>query len=122
MTKFLYLLISFKCILSTIAVGQSYIFTLQSQLSNSVLKNNLARNLQSPVQNLLRCAAMCDRSCHCFGFNTHTNICRAFKTCDQDEVIGIEDGWIYFLRKNLGKINFSLQCTDLQAFKTLIRL
>lgn len=122
MTNFLYLLISFKCILSTLAVGQSYIFTLQSQLSNSVLKNNLARNLQSPVQNLLRCAAMCDRSCHCFGFNTHTNTCRAFKTCDQDEVIGIEDGWIYFLRKNLGKIKFSLQCTDLQAFKALIRL
>ena len=86
---------------------------------NQNFHNNLARNLQLPVQTLLRCAAMCDQSCHCFGFNTHTNTCRAFKTCDHNEVIGIKNGWIYFLKIEVRSF-FSSQCTDQQAFKTLI--
>lgn len=48
------------------------------------------------------CASKC-RCCACFGFNTLTNTCRVYESCDAGKVNGMETGWKYFVVNNLGK-------------------
>lgn len=52
---------------------------------------------------LIECASKCKRCCVCFGFNTLTNKCRVYESCDEDNVSGIETGWKYFVPNKLGK-------------------
>ena len=104
MTRIVYLLIFFTCILSTPANGQYYHFKIDTTFSSKILKNTLAGSFQSSTRSLLKCAAKCDRSCRCFRFNALTNMCHVFKSCAQDDVIGHEDGWIYYSSKKSGEV------------------
>lgn len=52
---------------------------------------------------LIECASKCKRCCACFGFNTLTNKCRVYESCDAGNVNGMETGWKYFVPNKLGK-------------------
>ena len=100
MVQVLYIVIIFLRILSATSVEVYHYFRKNTELSNKVLENVLTKDIQT--SSLLGCGARCHRCCRCFGFNTLTNICRIFQTCDQEDVINDEDGWIYHSRNELG--------------------
>lgn len=101
MAQVVFMLIIFSRILSATSVGVFHYFRENTELSNKALKNTLNKDIQT--SSLFDCGARCQLCCRCFGFNTVTNICRVFLTCDQNDIIGIEEGWIYHYRNELGE-------------------
>lgn len=51
----------------------------------------------------IECPSKCKRCCAWFSFNTVTNQCRVYQTCDAGNVNGMEAGWKYFLPNKIGK-------------------
>ena len=100
MVQVVYIVIIFLRILSATSFGVYHYFRKNTVLSNKVLANVLTKDIQT--SSLIGCGARCHRCCRCFGFNKLTNICRIFQTCDQEDVIKDEDGWIYHNRNELG--------------------
>lgn len=100
MVEVVYMVIIYLRILSATSVEVYHYFRKNTELSNKALENVLTKDIQT--SSLLGCGARCHRCCRCFGFNKLTNICRKFQTCDKDDVIGDEDGWIYHYRNELG--------------------
>ena len=115
MVQVLYIVIIFLRILSATSVEVYHYFRKNTKLSNKVLENVLTKDIQT--SSLIGCGARCHRCCRCFGFNT--NICRIFHTCDQEDVINDEDGWIYHYRNELGNQKslkyFYLEFNDIAA-------
>ena len=101
MAQVVFMLIIFSRILSATSVGVFHYFRENTELSNKALKNTLNKDIQT--SSLFDCGARCHRCCRCFGFNTVTKICRVLLTCDQNDAIGIEEGWIYHYRNELGE-------------------
>ena len=104
MAKLVYLLIFSTCILATPSNEQYYHFKINTAFSGKVFKNTLLGSFRSSTRSLLKCATKCDRSCRCFGFNALTNMCHVFKSCVQNDVIGHEEGWIYYSSKKSGEL------------------
>jgi hypothetical protein len=50
-------------------------------------------NVRSPTQ----CSITCGDGCSCFGFNSNTNMCRTYTSCDSSTITVGEPGWRYFL-------------------------
>ena len=119
MAQFVYIFIFWICVLIEPVLGQYHQFRIDTEFSNKVLKNYLAINRQPPARSLLRCTARCDRCCHCFGFNTRSIICCAFKTCDQGNLIGNDEGWIYYHSNELGELNVYYNVQALRFFRTI---
>lgn len=79
------------CIQSVIC---SNLFSKEHVYTNMILSDSYTED--SMTSSIGMCALQCGTGCWCFGYQAVTSTCRTMRSCHDKNVVGPEDGWVFY--------------------------